>query len=77
MLYEFRRYYYFRLVGCHLGFTHGVELAMIAGHLHVSYIYNNKLYNNKPLYCFWNDTRIYKTSKVISTSGHLAGILDF
>jgi len=43
---------------------------MIAGDLHVSY-------SHKPMYCFWNDMCISKTSAVTGTSGNLAAILDF
>ena len=60
------------LLAAILNFRHEVVSAMIAGDLDVSY--NVRIVIN--LYCFENDMRICKTSKVISTSGNLAAILD-
>jgi len=54
-----------------LDFRYEVASAMIDGDLDVFYIVAN------PYIVFGNDMCIYKTNKVIITSGNLAAILDF
>ena len=68
---QFRRYYYFRLVGCHLGFSTRGSVG------HDCWTFRCFVHSHKPLYWFWNDMCIFKNSEYITTSGNLAVILDF
>jgi len=58
-------------IGRHLGFSTRGSVG------HDCWRYRCFIHNHKPIYCFWNDMRICKTSKVIGTSGNLVAILDF
>jgi len=56
---------YFRLVGCHLGFSTRGSVG------HDCWTCKCFVHSHKPLYWFWNDMCIFKNNEVITTSGNL------